>query len=207
MNKKFLLAFVLTVCWITLELTSCFAEQKPAFESERQALLNDGMHMGYRQNKQDFFQEGETLFEQQEFSKSIEKYTKAINEDNTFMEAYFKRGEAYFELKNYEAANEDYTMVLKNTSTYRKANFKRAICYYYQANYQKAIDDTEIVLCSQPDHAGSYLVQAVCLQKLGLKEKAIETYKTLLKNVPNSEKDVINIANKMLQKLENESIK
>ena len=75
-----------------------------------------------------FYKVAEKQRNNEEFKAAIKTFSRAINANPNYAEAYYKRGKCHAKLKNYQAALDDFSKNIdlnsKNPSAYRD----RAVC-------------------------------------------------------------------------------
>ena len=76
-----------------------------------------------------------------EFDKSISDFTKAIEIDPKYVDAYVSRGMAYSYKNQFDNAIFDYTKVIELNSRNPDAYYNRATSYYYKEEYDRSWDD------------------------------------------------------------------
>lgn len=118
--------------------------------------------------------------------KSLECFTKAIEIDPTFVEAYSERGWIYrVNLKEYKKALEDYKMCVKldpdNSSWY----LFRGNTYYGLGELRKAIKDYTKGIEIYPDHQWLYDNRASAYNDLGEYKKALKDANKAVEQSPN----------------------
>jgi tetratricopeptide (TPR) repeat protein len=75
------------------------------------------------------------------FEEALNDYTKCIDMDSEFVNAYMDRGDVYSSLERYEEAIQDYTTVI-NLKPSAEAYFERSHCYEALGFIQSAYDDS-----------------------------------------------------------------
>ena len=104
-----------------------------------------------------FFKEAEKERLNEDFKSAIKTYSRAINANPNYAEAYYKRGVSYVKLDNYESALDDFTksidLKFNNANVFRD----RAVCkrllgeWDFCDDYKKACDLGDIRSCSDYD--------------------------------------------------------
>jgi len=76
------------------------------------------------------------------YERAVDHFTRAIELDPEFAEAYLQRGILYWrEIQNYYRAARDLTRALELQPARREALFNRAIAYQLRGDFDRAIDD------------------------------------------------------------------
>ncbi len=105
---------------------------------------------------EDFFQAGQRAQEQQQYQQAIDFYSKAVELNPAYLEAWFYRGFNRMDLKRYEEAIEDFR---KSLELEKEGNFFRpysyynvGLCYYNLMRDEEALPYfTQSVTC-KPDY-------------------------------------------------------
>jgi len=106
----------------------------------------------------DFFERGNTYFNNQDYESAIINYTEAIKLNPNFAEAHYNRGLAYYNKGSIDLAITDYTMALLINPDYSEVFlflYNRGIAYRDKDDYERAIADWEAVLLINPNHISS----------------------------------------------------
>lgn len=112
--------------------------------------------------------------------EKIEYYSRAIELNPEYANAYNNRGNVYRRLENYERAIEDYNKATELKPDYALAYNNRGIAYRHLKNYSRAIEDYNKAIEIKPDDASPYLNLAEIHIITGQYEKTLETIKKLL---------------------------
>ena len=107
----------------------------------------------------------------------IEYYTKAIELDPEFVNAYNNRGYAYINLGEYQKAIDDCSKAVEIDPKLASAYNNRGVAYINLGKYQKAIDDCSKAIEIDPKLANAYNSRGnVYVVGLGKYQKAIDDY-------------------------------
>lgn len=119
-------------------------------------------------------------FNETDLDKKIELYTKAIELNPNYAEAYNNRGSAYDDKEDFDKAIEDYTKAIELDPNLAEAYYNRGNAYAHKGDFDKAIEDYTKAIELNPNHATAYYNRAFCYIKLAEKEtdkaKAKEYY-------------------------------
>ena len=88
-----------------------------------------------------FFNKAQQLDKKSKYQEAIIFYSKTIELDSKFKEAYFYRANNYYNLKKYRKAIEDYSNAINNDPNYYEAYHKRGLSYAEIKSLDKAIID------------------------------------------------------------------
>ncbi|NJK87782.1 MAG: hypothetical protein HC906_19240 [Bacteroidales bacterium] len=72
---------------------------------------------------------------------SIKEFTKAIELDASYFDAWFHRGMAYSSIQNYAMANLDFSECINLNPQNNEAYFNRGVSLYHLGNKNKACED------------------------------------------------------------------
>lgn len=88
--------------------------------------------------------------------KAIYYYSKAIQVDNTYFQAYYYRAHCYFDNKQYYDAINDLTFYIKNKPKMCVAYILRGNCYYELKNYKEALNNYDMAINISPNGHSYY---------------------------------------------------
>jgi tetratricopeptide (TPR) repeat protein len=139
----------------------------------------------------EFYDQGLVWYEKQEYDRSIDSFTKALEmtpdaKDN--YKIYFNRGKAYSKNRDYDHAIYDFTKSIEMAPKTDKellfsAYHERGNCWQAKGEFSNAIADYNNALSSNPrDDDAKYLYQSLGWAWLGLHDydKAIANFSTAL---------------------------
>ena len=75
------------------------------------------------------------------YDQAIDLYSRVIETDPEFMDAYMNRGVAYLESGHSALALADYNEVIKANPEYHPVYFNRAMAYMQLGRYSKSLED------------------------------------------------------------------
>jgi tetratricopeptide (TPR) repeat protein len=121
----------------------------------------------FGKSKERYIREGDSHFENGEYMKAVDLYTKAINMSDSaaddVCQLYNKRGMAYAELGGCVDAISDYTAALKSNPEYPEPLCNRSREYLNMGNFIAAMDDISKFIELDPDFHEGYLNRAICI--------------------------------------------
>jgi tetratricopeptide (TPR) repeat protein len=112
---------------------------------------------------------GDARFVLNDFTRAIEIYTCAINQQPDYAPLYVSRGYAYAALLDDERAAADYEYALTLDEALTDAYVNRGILYIRQGNFGLALGDFDIAIALNPD-------DAVALHNRGVVHAAEKNY-------------------------------
>ncbi|AFY56863.1 tetratricopeptide repeat protein [Rivularia sp. PCC 7116] len=127
--------------------------------------------------EQEFFDKGLEKAKQKDYAGAIEEFTKALQGNSEFVEAYYQRGLAYYDLGHVAQAVFDYDRVLKRDSYNVEAYYCRALARLALKNLPGALKDVNKVIEINSCKPGAYNLRGVIERKLGNIENAIANFK------------------------------
>lgn len=110
------------------------------------------------------------------YDAAINNYTKAIQLQSKYPEAYNNRGNAYFKKRQYNLAINDYNISIEQAPDYKDAYYDRGNAYNNQGLYEKAIVDFTKTIELDPKYEKAYNNRGFAYFSISEFEKAIEDY-------------------------------
>ena len=105
---------------------------------------------------EDYFRIGNRAHDEKDYDKAISDYSKAIELNPNFVEAYSNRGVAFAYKKDYDKAILDYSKAIELNPEYAKAYSNRGNAFAYKKDYDKAISDYNKAIELNPEDAEAY---------------------------------------------------
>lgn len=99
------------------------------------------------------------MYNEPNYDKAIEDYTKAIELNPNFADAYYNRGLAWVAIKEkeYDKAIKDYTKAIELKPDYADAYYnERGLAWKAKGKYKEAINDYTDAIKIKPDFANAY---------------------------------------------------
>ncbi len=122
-----------------------------------------------------------------QWEKAVKDYSKAIELNPNFIEAYNNRENAYAHLKLYNEALEDFNKAIELNPNLAEAYSNRGNAYSERENLDKAIKDYKTALKLNPKFAMAYYGLGIVYSGLEEYNKAIENYSKAIELDPSFE--------------------
>ena len=110
------------------------------------------------------------------FDDAIENFSRAIERNPYFAEAYCYRGTAYLNNKELSCALKDLGKAIQLNSRYDEAYNNRGLVYYHMGDYGYAIKDFDKAIELNLDYAGAYNNRGVVYRDEDEYDRAIEDF-------------------------------
>ena len=102
---------------------------------------------------------GNVLFDKKKYDVAISDYTKAIELNPMFADAYYNRGNAYVNIKKYTKAIKDYTKAIALNPKGADFYLERGNVYAMKKDYDQSIADYARAIDLNPNCANYYVVR------------------------------------------------
>jgi tetratricopeptide (TPR) repeat protein len=124
----------------------------------------------------EWFEKGYKLDESGNYSDAVKAYSKVIELNPQYADAYLNRGLAYCRLGNYQQGIKDYNKAIElDSRAIRTAAYSnRGLTYGHLGNYQQAIEDYNKAIELDPQFAGAYLNRGSAYVELSNYQQAIK---------------------------------
>jgi tetratricopeptide (TPR) repeat protein len=100
-------------------------------------------NISFCQDARDYYESGISKIKLQDNKSAFDDFTKAIELDSTFINAYVNRAELKEDFQDIQGAIDDYTKVIMIDKSYKDAYYKRGILFYKMGSSDKACKDWE----------------------------------------------------------------
>lgn len=138
----------------------------------------------YGQTADDFFISAFSKYSQGDYTGAAEDYTRVINMQADYSNAYFNRAICYEKLKKYEEALNDYTQVTLLLPGDAAAYLNRAAVYETQGKLNLAIVDLDKALELDPLLAAAWFRRGMVCFNAGMDNSAADDLKKFLEFHP-----------------------
>ena len=132
------------------------------------------------QNAKKYFKTGEEFVSAGNYKDAIEQFTKAIDLQPDFADAYIFRANAYEKLNMLKEAAEDYDRASTFLSNNTVVLYQAARLNYLLGEYQNAIEKADASIILKKTNPDAYVIKAKALMALGRYEEAMATCNTAL---------------------------
>lgn len=107
--------------------------------------------------------------------RAIQEYSRALDTDMDFLEAYIERGAIYSGIGERDAAEEDFRQALKITS-HPEAYYRRGLHRMAGRDAERALEDFERSLKRRGSYAPALLARGEARKALGMREEAAKDF-------------------------------
>ena len=112
-----------------------------------------------------------------DYQAAIEYFSRAIEINSNFAQAYYRRGLANFDLGNIKTAIADYTQALAINSNYIDAYFARGIANLAIGNISQTIADANQIISINNNYAPAYKLLGNAYRQQNNQADAITNFK------------------------------
>lgn len=98
-----------------------------------------------------WFSNGNKAFGEKKYEEAIENYTKAIEINDNFIEAYFSKGAACLNLQKYDNAISNYNKILELDPNYVDVYYNLIEAYIYTNKLEKALETLNSFIQKEPN--------------------------------------------------------
>jgi tetratricopeptide (TPR) repeat protein len=128
-------------------------------------------------SKADYVRQGLVYAGQGDHERAIAEFTKAIELDPNYAEAYLRRGYVYFIVQwDLEQAMADFTKVIELDPDYAEAYFMRGKLHVEQRNFEQAIADYGKAIELDPNYVFAYAARGESYLTQGNQEQALADF-------------------------------
>ena len=120
------------------------------------------------------FERGMDAFVNDDFSESVEEFTKAIDIDPDFALTYASRGAALMKMHRIEESIADFDHAIVLDSDYPKTYYLRGLARVEVEDYEGALEDFGNAIDLDPDYGPAYYSRATLQINLGREDLATE---------------------------------
>jgi tetratricopeptide (TPR) repeat protein len=126
----------------------------------------------YAQTAEQYVHLGNVSGKQEKYKDAIHNYTKAIEADPNFADAFYNRGYVYIEMRKYKLAISDLDKAVEINPTYAAAYHVRGIAYFFKKKHPQAIADYSEAIQLDPKNTRFYESRLSVYFKLGNSDRA-----------------------------------
>lgn len=120
----------------------------------------------YSQNPKQYYKAGEDFMENKNYADAIDQFTKALEIDPDYADAYVARGYAYESDKQYQKAADDYNRAIVFDDKDEEILFRAAVVNYVLENYEEAKKFARMALDRKSKYLEAYQIQIKILLAL-----------------------------------------
>lgn len=129
----------------------------------------------FSQNAKKYYKTGQEFVASGNYKDAIDQFTKAIDVQPDFSDAYLARAAAYEKLDLLKEASDDYDRASTFESNNTDVFYQAARLSYLLGDYQKAIEKADASILLKKTNPDGYVIKAKSLMDLGRYEEALET--------------------------------
>ena len=134
---------------------------------------------------QHYFDEGNIYFNDGQYTKAIESYSRLMAIYPDFIQGYYNRGLAYYKAGKYDEAVADYSRVISSPADANAELYNnRAIAYLKKGDYENALKDYSTVISINPRLPEAYHNRGIAYANIGKYDEAIEDYNRAISMKP-----------------------
>ena len=122
----------------------------------------------------EWFEKGYAYNISGDYGNAINAFTKAIELDQKYANAYVNRGFAHYKLGNYRQAIENYDNAIELDPKHVLAYNNRGVAYKELSNYRQAIENYDKAIELNPKYGIAYYNRSVAYKELSNYRQAIE---------------------------------
>lgn len=137
------------------------------------------------ENAEAYFKRGGFYYEQEEYDKAIEDFSRSIKLAPDLAMSYTARGLAYYSKDQHDKAIEDFNQALHLDPESALTYGARGSAYLQKTEYAKAIESYSEGMRLDPDYANTYLLRGLAYACEGDYDKAIEDLSQAIIRMPN----------------------
>lgn len=128
-----------------------------------------------------YFFKGKHLYEDTQYDKSVEFYTKYIERVPGDAKGFNFRGLAYLQMQEYDKALKDFNQSAKLDPKYMAPLLNKGDLNYKMGEYENAIKDFTKIIKLQPDLVGAYYARGLAYMKEKDWSEAVDDFSTVVK--------------------------
>jgi tetratricopeptide (TPR) repeat protein len=121
---------------------------------------------GYCQTAQEYYNRAKIKLNFKDYTGAFEEYTKAIQLNPNFSEAYCNRGWVIYTQKQYRIAIVDFTKAIELDRKYEEAYYYRGLAYCSIVEFKSAIADFNKVIKLNPKNSDAYFDRGLAKRRL-----------------------------------------
>jgi len=132
----------------------------------------------------EWYEKGNSFVINKDSKRAIDAFSRAINFDGTYLEAYVARGVSFSKDGINDEALEDFSMAIKLNANYALAYQNRASVYCRMDRYERAIEDYSKAISLDPDYDSAYIGRGAVYALMGQHEKGLKDINWAIKIYP-----------------------
>ncbi|MBN2808887.1 MAG: tetratricopeptide repeat protein [Deltaproteobacteria bacterium] len=138
----------------------------------------------FAQSKAVLFEKGVEALVNEEFQKSIDRFTLFIEIDPGNAYVYKNRGVAFMKLKQYDSAIQDFEKAKAISPSLKGIHSNLGVAWFCKKEYEKAIENYTQELIQTPEESFLFFNRALCYSELQQNENALQDVSRALELKP-----------------------
>lgn len=195
MKKILLLLFLLIVFLFLFNFynpfnINIFGNKEKAYIN-KENIINKEQSKQIKKTPQTYFSIGEQFLNKKKYKSAISNFSKAIELDSNYIEAYQKRALAKDNIGDFEGSKEDYNQYItllekQNKDEYEKNKYEinnlidKIRTKIFNKKYNEAIADSNNIIETYPTYSNGYTIRADTYFSMQKYNQALDDYKKAL---------------------------
>lgn len=134
--------------------------------------------LSFAQSAEDYFQKGESLYNDAMYEQAIPLFDLALKSDPGHMNSYLRRGFCYSMIERFDAAVADFSKIIEAHPEHVWAYLSRGSALNKQKKYKEAMADYDRVLSLEPKNTEAYNNRGWCKKWLADTDGACADWNT-----------------------------
>jgi serine/threonine protein kinase len=143
----------------------------------------------------EYFNKGRDCAQKKDYNCAISNYSKAIELNPDYANAYGYRGSSYYYSRNYNQSIKDLDKAIELNPNYAEAYSFRGQSYFMKKNYNQAISDYDKAIELKPNDVFLYDSRGICYMRKLDDNRAMADFKKALEINPNDLTAQYNLGN------------
>ncbi len=132
----------------------------------------------------DYFQKAFDSYENKDYNSAVENYSRVLELDRNYKNAYFNRGLAYNKLAQYTLAINDFDNAIRLDTNYKLPYYQKASCLMALSKTTEAIENYTKAIDIDPQYESAFIDRGIAYSYIKQYDKAIEDFNSALEINP-----------------------